>query len=114
MGCGRELSLVLLFQQRVQLLHDFEGVGDIDDVGFAARPSAVGVEIDGAALVDEAPSNDMRLFTVTTSGEPLRVTWSGAGLSDLVEVREERENCLVLAALVDERFAAAERSAGFL
>jgi hypothetical protein len=30
--------------------HPWEGVGDVNHVGFAARPAAVGVEADGAAV----------------------------------------------------------------
>ena len=99
-------------QQLIHLGHYLEGVGDVDHVGFAAGPAAVGVEGDGAALSDEAPADDVGLFAVAAGGKALGVTRRGAGLADLVHVGEEGKHGLAVAALVDERFAAAERCAG--
>ncbi len=87
---------------------DLESVGDVEDVGFAAGPAAVGVEADGAAFVDEAPSDGVGFFAVAASGEAFGMSWCGAGLADLVQMRQEREDSLAFAALVDQRFAAAE------
>jgi len=53
------------------MAHHFERVGDVEHVGFAARPTAVGVQVDGAALVDEAPTHDVRLLAVATRGKAL-------------------------------------------
>ena len=54
------------FKQHIEFGHDLEGVGDVDDVGFAACPSTVGIEGDGAALADEAPADDVRFFAMAT------------------------------------------------
>ena len=36
------LQLLLCLQQSADLAHDFERVGDVEHIGFAARPAAVG------------------------------------------------------------------------
>ena len=59
----RSLRMIRL-QQGVEFGDDLEGVGDVDYVGFAAGPAAVGVERDGAALGDEAPAYYVRFFAV--------------------------------------------------
>ena len=64
-----------------------------------------------AALADEAPTHHVRLFAVAAGGQALGVTRRRAGLADLVHVRQEGKHGLAFAALVDERFAAAERCA---
>ena len=84
--CHRSLVSPLRLQQGVDVAHDFEGVGDVEDVGLAARPAAVGVEVDGAALVDEAPADDVRLLAVAAGGQALGMARGGAGLADLVQV----------------------------
>jgi hypothetical protein len=83
-------------QTRVHLGHHLEGVGDIDHVGLAAGPAAVGVERDGAALADEAPAHHVRLFAVAAGGEALGVARRCAGLADLVQVREEGKHGVAL------------------
>ena len=108
----RPCSLIPLCEQFVDFGNDGEGVGHVDYVGFAAGPAAVGVEGDGAALGDEAPADDVRLFAVTAGGEALGMARRGAGLADLIEMRQKWKNGVPLAALVDQRFAAAERCAG--
>jgi len=99
------------FQQFVYPLHDRECIGDVDDVGFASGPTAVGIERDGAALADKAPADDVRLFAVAAGGEALGVPRRRARLTDLVEMGEKGKDGAALAALVDERFRAAQRRA---
>jgi hypothetical protein len=41
---------LLLIQQFIHLPHDLEGIGHVEDIGLAAGPATVGVEVDGAAL----------------------------------------------------------------
>ena len=77
-------SRLRLFQQVVYLGHYLEGVGYVDYIGFAAGPAAIGIEIDGAAFVDEAPADYVRLFAVAAGGEAFGVAGSGAGLADLI------------------------------
>jgi hypothetical protein len=101
-----------MFEEFVQPGYDFEGVGDVKHVGFAASPTAVGIKIDGAALVDKAPADDVRLFAMTASGQAFAMAGCGARLSDLVEMGHESEDGLIFAALVDERLAAAQGSVG--
>lgn len=60
-----------LSQEGIELVNDFEGVGDIEHIGLAASPSAVGIEIDGTPLGDETPANCVWLFAVTTCERPL-------------------------------------------
>jgi len=57
--------------------------GDVEHVGLAAGPAAIGIEIDRAPLVDEAPADHMRLFAMATRGKAFRVAWSGASLAHL-------------------------------
>ena len=52
-------------QKGVEFRHDLEGIGDVEHVRFAASPATIRIEIDGAALIDEAPAHDMRFFAVT-------------------------------------------------
>jgi hypothetical protein len=104
------LSIVCL-KQSVDLAHHLKGVGNIYDVGFAAGPAAVGIEGDGAAVGDEAPANDVRLFAVATGGKAFGVAGRRSGLPDLIQMRKEWENGVPVATLIDEGFAAAERCA---
>ena len=107
------MKLGLLCREQFVDFGDYlKGVGYVDYVGFAAGPAAVGVEGDGAAVGDEAPADDVRLFAVAAGGEALGVARRCAGLADLVQMREEGKNGVAFAALVDERLAAAERCAG--
>src|SRR5664280_390335 len=94
--------------------HDFEGVGNVEDVGFAASPSTVWVEIDGATIGDEAPADDVGFLAMTAGGKTFRMTRSRTGLTHLVEVGEKTENCLAFSAEIDKRLAAAERGIGVL
>src|SRR5208282_1979813 len=105
-------SRLRLFQLLVQLGHDLEGIGNVEHVGLAAGPAAIGVEIDGAALVDKAPADHVGFLAMATRGEAFRVTWSGTGLAHLIQMGHESQHRLVLPALVHERLAATERSAG--
>ena len=91
------------------MAHDFEGVGDVEDVGLAARPAAAGVEVDGPALIDEAPADDVRLLAVATGGKALGVARGRAGLADLVHVGHAVQDGFAFAAEVHHVFAAAER-----
>jgi hypothetical protein len=61
---------------------------------------------------DEAPAHDVRLFAVAAGGEALGVARRRTGLADLIHVRQEGKNGVPFAALIDERFAAAQRRAG--
>ena len=99
-------------EQGVDFGDDLKGVGDVDDVGFAARPAAVGVERDGAAVGDEAPADYVGFFAVAAGGKAFGVARRGAGLADLIQMRQEGKDGFAFAALIDERFAAAERRAG--
>ncbi len=63
-------------------------------------------------LADEAPADYVRLFAVAAGGEAFGVARRGAGLADLVHVGEEGKDGFAFAALVDQRFAAAEGCAG--
>src|SRR6478672_7667476 len=56
----------LLGEESVQLCHDLECVCNVKDICFAARPAAVGIEVDGATLIDEAPADNVRFFSMTT------------------------------------------------
>src|SRR3954453_14834739 len=96
--------------QLIQFRHHLECIGNVDHVSFAARPSAVGVERDGAPLPNEPPPDNVRLFAMTAGREASRVTRCSPGLADLVHVGEERKNGLPVSALIDERLAAAQRS----
>src|ERR1035437_9444233 len=49
-----------LGEERVQFRQHFKRVGHVKHVRFSSRPSAVRVEIHGAAFVDEAPAHDVR------------------------------------------------------
>ena len=81
----------LCSQQHIDFGDDGEGVGYVDDVGFAAGPAAVGVERDGAAVGDEAPADDVGLFTMTAGCKALGMARGCAGLADLIEwVRKGR------------------------
>ena len=102
----------LLREQAVQFAHDLEGIADVEDVGLAAGPTAVGVEVDGAAVVDEAPADDVGLFTVAAGGETFTVAGGGPGLADLVEVGQEGEDGLAFAGLVDEGLRRTEGGLG--
>ena len=62
-----------LSQQLVDVRHHFKGVGDVEDVGFAAGPAAIGVEADGAAFVDEAPADGVRFLAMTARAQALGV-----------------------------------------
>jgi hypothetical protein len=97
---------------RIELGDDLEGVDDVDDIGFAACPSTIGVEGDGTAFADEAPADNVGLFAVTAAGEALGVAGRGAGLADLIQVGEERKYGMTVAALVNEGFATAEGRMG--
>ena len=108
--CEGNLALAV-FEQLVHSLHHFECIGDVDHVGLAAGPAAVRVERDGPAVTYEAPSDNVRLFAVTASGKALGVARRRACLPDLVHMGEEGKHGLPITALVDERLAAAERSA---
>ena len=101
-------------QQFVDLGHHLEGIGDVKHVGLAARPAAIRVQIDGAALADETPADRVRFFAVTAGAQTFRMPRRRAGLADLVQVRQERQHRLAFAAQVHQRFAAAERRARLL
>ena len=76
MGHGASVWLRLFgLQQRVDFGHHREGVGDIDHVGLAAGPAAVGVQRDGAPVADEPPAHHVRLLAVAAGGEALG--WRG-------------------------------------
>lgn len=62
-------------EQLVDLRHHGKRVGDVNHVGLAARPAAVGVQADGPALFDEAPADRVRLFAVAAGGKPFG--WRG-------------------------------------
>src|ERR1019366_4491955 len=96
--------------QFVDPRHHLERVRDIEHVGFAARPAAIGIKVDGPALGDEAPANGVGLLAVAAGRETLWVTRRSPSLTDLVEMAHEGQRGLVLAAEIDQRFAAAERS----
>ena len=51
--------------------HHREGVGNVQDVGLPPRPAAIGVEVDGAAPVDEAPADDVVILNCP-GGDSLR------------------------------------------
>ena len=101
-------------QQFIHFSHHGEGVSHVKHVGFAAGPAAVRVQADGAALGDETPADGVRLFAVATGAQPLRMPRRCAGLANLVQVRQKRQHRLSLAALVHQRFAAAQRRAAEL
>ena len=63
----------LCCEQVVEFGDYLEGVGYVDYVGFAAGPATVGVEGDGAAVGDESPAYDVRLFAMTAGGKALGV-----------------------------------------
>src|SRR5208283_2088862 len=81
--CAR--SRLRLLQQVIQLGHDLEGVGYVQHVGFAAGPATIGIEIDGAPLVDEAPADHVGFLAMTTRGKTFGVARSGAGLAHLIQ-----------------------------
>src|SRR5664279_303358 len=99
-------------EQRVHLCHHLEGVGDIEHIRFAACPSAIRVEIDGAPFANKAPTNRVRLLPMTACGQSLGMSRRRAGLPDLVEMRHEMQRRLILAADIDQRFAATQRRLG--
>ena len=74
-----------------------------------ARPAAAGVQVDGAALIDETPADNVRLLAVTTGGESLGVTRRRARLADLIHMRQTAQYRFAFAALVHQALAAAER-----
>src|SRR5579884_4313517 len=106
------LRIAQLLEKRIKFGDYLKRIGNVEDVGFATRPAAVRVEVDGAAFVDKTPSHNMRLFSVAARRESLRMTRRRSRLTDLVKVAHEGENCLVLSRLVDQRFAATKRRAG--
>ena len=91
------------------LRHHLERIGDVDHIGLAPRPSAIRVERNRPPLADEAPAHYMRPLSVTTSRQALRVARCRASLTDLIHMREKRQDDVPFAALVDERFRAAQR-----
>src|SRR5208282_1330001 len=79
-------------------------------VGLAAGPATIGIEIDGAPLVDEAPADNVWLLSMAAGGKAFGVPWCGAGLAHLIQVSHESQHGLILPALINQRLAAAERS----
>ena len=74
------------FEEPVKLLHHGKSIRNVDHVRFAAGPAAVGVEVDGAAFVDESPADNVWFLAVTAGGEPLGMSWRCTGLAHLVHV----------------------------
>ena len=66
LGARRELLSpgMLVGEELVHAGDHLEGVGDVDDVGLAASPAAIGVERYGTALGNETPADDVRLFAM--------------------------------------------------
>lgn len=56
---------LFLIQKGAELRNDLESVCHIENIGFAARPTTVGIEIDGPAFIDETPSDHVWFFTMT-------------------------------------------------
>src|SRR5215467_13416013 len=103
-----QLLFRLFRQESVQLRNHLKRICYVQHVGFAPSPSAVRIQIDGATLIDEAPSYNVRFFPMTTCGEPLWVARRGSGLADLVEMGHESEDCLIVSGLINQRLASAE------
>lgn len=99
-------------EQLIQLGDNLERIGHIQHVGFPACPSTVGIQIDGSAFVDETPADHMWLFTMAAGRKTFGMAWGCAGLAHLIQVGHKSKHCLILTALVHQRFAAAQRSAG--
>ena len=106
------LCSAALCQQLVDPLHHCKRVGHIKHVCLATRPSTVRIEINCAALVYEAPTDDVRFFAMAAGRQTLGMTRCRTGLADLIQMRHKAEHGLLFAALIDQRFAAAERSLG--
>jgi len=58
-----------LFQQIHKFADNREGIGNVEDVGLALGPAAIGVQIDGAAFADEAPAHHVRFLAVAAGGQ---------------------------------------------
>jgi len=56
----------LLVQKCVELGYDLKGICNVEDVGFATRPSAVWIEVNRAPFIDEAPSDHVWFFAMAT------------------------------------------------
>ena len=94
-GCSLRFRQLL-----VELRYHLKSVSDINHVGFAAGPAAVWVQGDSAALANESPTNNMRLFAVAAGGEPFGVARRGASLPDLVQMRQKWQHGVPFAALI--------------
>ena len=94
-------------EQRIDLRHHLEGVRHIQHVGFAARPSTVRIEINGAPFANEAPADGVRLFAVTAGGQAFGMARRGTGLADLVEMGHELQDGFAFAAQIHQRLTAA-------
>ena len=64
-------TISLRAEQDIDLRHHLKGIGDIEHVGFAARSSAVGIEIDGAPFANEAPADSVRRLAMAAGGRAL-------------------------------------------
>ena len=92
--------------------HDLERIGHVQNIGFSAAPAAIWIEADSAPFADETPAHYVWFFAMAAGCEPFRMPWGRAGLADLIEVGEERQNRDAFAALIDERFRTAQRCPG--
>ena len=98
----------LFTQQFIDLGHHRKGIVHVQNIGFAARPSAVGIHVHGTALFDEAPAHYMRLLTVTAGSQSLGMTRGTAGLTNLIQVRHETEYRVPFAGHIHQRLGTAQ------
>jgi hypothetical protein len=96
-------------QEPIEFSDYLKRICHIDNVGLPARPIAIRVQGDRAPLGYEAPAHHVRLLAVAACGKPLAMARRSVRLADLIQVRKERKHLLVLACLIHERFAAAQR-----
>jgi hypothetical protein len=66
------------------MLHRFKGDSDVKHISLSMSPAAVCIAVDRPPFIDEAPTNSMRLLSMTTSGRAFEVSRRCSGLADLV------------------------------
>ena len=94
-GCGLAKPIICkrlpLTEQFVHFFHNLKGIADVKNIAFALCPTAASIGVDGPAFIDKTPTDNVRFFTMTTSGKPLGMTGSGTGLPRSEERRVGKE-----------------------
>ena len=100
--------ICLCGEKGIQFGHHLKCIGNVENVGLAARPPAIRIKIHCSPFIDESPAHDVRFFTMATCGKSFGMARRRACLPDLVEVCHETQDCLIFTALIHERLASSE------